>query len=631
MRDKEIGRITKITGSKVLIRVAEESDIRHLSVNDFSTNYISIGSLIGTWLVDGRVLAMTVEEIYDSDTDIFITASISGIYDDVTEKFSFGTNTYPLVGEFAFKLKDKILSHIFGPKDSSIPSTIGTYIYNDDVCVGYDADVLFGKHLGVFGNTGSGKTCTVVSIVQNYIRNNPHKDIKFIILDVNGEYKHAFKEDEAEYIAFDQLRFHHSILSNPEYGRLFRAAEGVQYPALKDCISTLKLVNEKWDLEDLSGQIDKWINEHTDVQNGKKSDFSRNQISGYLRTMCLRIDAITEDTDLMRVINSADDNSTLNNVLDTDKKVIILDLQVSNDSLDIVVYMLFKAIYEYKSHHRETTHLNLVLEEAHNLLRKTSMAQSQESSNLQGKSVEMLTNAIAEMRTYGEGFIISDQAPDLLDDAVIRNTNTKLVFRLPDETDCERVGKSIALKPEQIRELAKLPAFVAAVYQNDWVEAVLCKSERFDQEKPYSYQPKDTSAYLEEFFAKIFLTTEKVEFSAEKKAFLTGWISGLYETHKVKSTLMKVLEGDLLSEQEKLEIAYNLFEGKRIALILNAASDTATGMEQAEMNIRSRYSFTNDELSDVIRKYILGAINSIKECSEISRRYQYFGLIRRGF
>lgn len=35
-----------------------------------------------------------------------------------------------------------------------------------------------------------------------------------------------------------------------------------------------------------------------------------------------------------------------------------------------------------------------VLEEAHNLLRRTSMEQSQESSNLQGKSVEMLTNAL---------------------------------------------------------------------------------------------------------------------------------------------------------------------------------------------------------------------------------------------
>lgn len=466
MRDKEIGRITKITGSKVLIRVAEESDIRHLSVNDFSTNYISIGSLIGTWLVDGRVLAMTVEEIYNSDTDIFITASISGIYDDVTEKFSFGTNTYPLVGEFAFKLKDKILSHIFGPKDSSIPSTIGTYIYNDDVCVGYDADVLFGKHLGVFGNTGSGKTCTVVSIVQNYIRNNPHKDIKFIILDVNGEYKHAFKEDEAEYIAFDQLRFHHSILSNPEYGRLFRAAEGVQYPALKDCISTLKLVNEKWDLEDLSGQIDKWINEHTDVQNGKKSDFSRNQISGYLRTMCLRIDAITEDTDLMRVINSADDNSTLNNVLDTDKKVIILDLQVSNDSLDIVVYMLFKAIYEYKSHHRETTHLNLVLEEAHRYINTGA-----DDSRLGSYYIDKLSR---EGRKFGVGLIIASQVPSMLAYEVVSQCNSVIMHKITSKRDMEFLRSVLRVSNDsfymQMSALEKQHAIVCGeAFPNDSV------------------------------------------------------------------------------------------------------------------------------------------------------------------
>ena len=55
-----------------------------------------------------------------------------------------------------------------------------------------------------------------------------------------------------------------------------------------------------------------------------------------------------------------------------------------------------------------------VLEEAHNLLRRTSTEQTQESSNLQGKSVEMLANAITEMRTYGEGFIIADQSPGLM-------------------------------------------------------------------------------------------------------------------------------------------------------------------------------------------------------------------------
>ena len=39
---------------------------------------------------------------------------------------------------------------------------------------------------------------------------------------------------------------------------------------------------------------------------------------------------------------------------------------------------------------------------------------------------------IAEMRTYGEGFIIADQAPGLMDLSVIRNTNTKIIMRLPE-------------------------------------------------------------------------------------------------------------------------------------------------------------------------------------------------------
>ena len=42
----------------------------------------------------------------------------------------------------------------------------------------------------------------------------------------------------------------------------------------------------------------------------------------------------------------------------------------------------------------------------------------------------MLSNAIAEMRTYGEGFIIADQAPGLMDMSVIRNTNTKRLKQL---------------------------------------------------------------------------------------------------------------------------------------------------------------------------------------------------------
>ena len=116
-----------------------------------------------------------------------------------------------------------------------------------------------------------------------------------------------------------------------------------------------------------------------------------------------------------------------------------------------------------------------VLEEAHNLLRRTSTEQSTDSANLLGKSVEMLANAIAEMRTYGEGFIIADQSPGLLDMSVIRNTNTKIIMRLPDFSDRELVGKAAGLTEEQIIELSKLEMGVAAITQSDWLEPVLCK------------------------------------------------------------------------------------------------------------------------------------------------------------
>ena len=91
-----------------------------------------------------------------------------------------------------------------------------------------------------------------------------------------------------------------------------------------------------------------------------------------------------------------------------------------------------------------------VLEEAHNLLKRTSTEQMSESANLLGKSVEMLANAIAEMRTYGEGFIIADQAPGLMDLSVIRNTNTKIIMRLPDFSDRELVGKSANLNDDRL-------------------------------------------------------------------------------------------------------------------------------------------------------------------------------------
>ena len=129
-----------------------------------------------------------------------------------------------------------------------------------------------------------------------------------------------------------------------------------------------------------------------------------------------------------------------------------------------------------------------VLEEAHNLLRATSTAQSQEGSNVLGKSVEMISSSIAEMRTYGEGFIIADQSPSMLDRSSISNTNTKIIMALPNKDDRDIAAGSTSLTDQQKNEVSRLKTGVAVVFQKGWEEAVLCKIDRCDaDERPYKY------------------------------------------------------------------------------------------------------------------------------------------------
>lgn len=181
-----------------------------------------------------------------------------------------------------------------------------------------------------------------------------------------------------------------------------------------------------------------------------------------------------------------------------DRKVIVdLSRVGSTETKSLIMGLL---VLKLQEHRMTEGHINsplrhvTVLEEAHNLLKRTSTEQSQDSGNLLGKSVEMLANAIAEMRTYGEGFIIADQAPGLLDLSVIRNTNTKIIMRLPDQDDRELVGRAANLNDDQITELARLPVGVAAVYQNNWIEPVLCQMERYENEKKVECIPESTSS-----------------------------------------------------------------------------------------------------------------------------------------
>ena len=207
-----------------------------------------------------------------------------------------------------------------------------------------------------------------------------------------------------------------------------------------------------------------------------ESAFSDEVKDNYIGSLSTRIKSLTNG-----IYGRIFDNDELGDKKLFDENVIVdLSRVGSVETKSMIMGILVMRLQEYRMTlgmmNADLNHVT-ILEEAHNLLKRTSMEQSSESSNLLGKSVEMLSNAIAEVRTYGEGFIIADQAPGLLDMSVIRNTNTKIIMRLPDAEDRNLVGKSANLSEDQIKELAKIPTGVAAVYQNNWLEPVLCTIE----------------------------------------------------------------------------------------------------------------------------------------------------------
>ena len=232
-----------------------------------------------------------------------------------------------------------------------------------------------------------------------------------------------------------------------------------------------------------------------------------------------------------------------------------------------------------------------VLEEAHNILKRTSTEQSSEGSNMLGKSVEMLANSIAEMRTYGEGFIIADQAPGLMDMSVIRNTNTKIILGLPDLADRELVGRAASLNEDQILELSRLKTFVAAVYQNNWLEPVLCNIDTNFKEVPrYVYDcasrvDVDKMKYLEYLLLPI---EKRSELDAK---YIDELINGIYTLHipsEAKVAFIRYTKSETKEEIQKFrgQVVYSLFN-----------SEIAFGLaKEKESNINSWYDCIKEML-----------------------------------
>lgn len=440
------------------------------------------------------------------------------------------------------------------------------------------------SHTFITGSTGTGKSNAVYHLLDEIIKNG---QTTFLVVEpAKGEYKNVFgnctdvqvfgtNPRETPLLRMNPFAFPENIHILEHIDRLVEIFNAC-WPMYAAMPAVLKDAIERsyqkvgWDLRNSESEkgVFPTFFDLLDILPGviEESHYSKDTQSDYVGALCTRVKSLTNG--IYGSVLCAED--ALSDAEMFDQNVIVdLSRVGSMETKSLLMGILVMKLQEYRmcssgmnSRLRHVT----VLEEAHNLLRKTSAEQSQEGANLQGKSVEMLANAIAEMRTYGEGFIIADQAPGLLDMSVIRNTNTKIILRLPDEEDRKLVGKSAALKEAQIDELSKLPLGVAAVYQNEWPEAVLCKIEAYPMPENAVYHkpskmPHEINA--EFVFGQLAVGKELKPLSSSEMEQLKLWLKRHETVLKPEDSryLERVFAGGELDVAKTRKAVFDFFGG----------------------------------------------------------------------
>ena len=184
------------------------------------------------------------------------------------DRFRQGISLFPVLDSKVFLTTKADLDAIFGrgraggeidPEDPGYCIPIGKSVVFPDYPIYIDPDAFFGKHVAIIGSTGSGKSCSIATILQSVISREEVKRTRIVILDTNGEYRAALQKRQGgeSYVsaipnrhslyiptdpsASNRLTIPYWFMDSDDFVRLFRAAPGVQRPALLNALSSARL------------------------------------------------------------------------------------------------------------------------------------------------------------------------------------------------------------------------------------------------------------------------------------------------------------------------------------------------------------------------------------------------------
>jgi len=333
--DFEIGRVVAVDTAQVTIEL--NPDLKGMSRGTYEgpQEVGRINSYVIIPVGGRRLVAMVTRVVLVEEAEMkadrtmvalpatrrLMKATLIGTIDG--KKFRQGISLFPVLDNPVHLAGQADLDAIFGPIDQGtaeasnlddpgycIPIGESTVVPGRPIRINPDA--FFGKHAAILGSTGSGKSCTIASLIQSIHEQPAVKRTTIVILDTNGEYRTAFqkqREDgtwsdvgpsKALYIPSDpakadeRLVIPYWFMNAEDFVRLFQASKSVQRPVLLEALrlarnetsnaSPLAVLREELILEfnriwSLSGKDERTSKDVRDIANGLKNRIGQDDLT----------------------------------------------------------------------------------------------------------------------------------------------------------------------------------------------------------------------------------------------------------------------------------------------------------------------------------------------------------------
>jgi len=472
----QIGVVADVTAELITARLfPKRSDDAHRQADSNPAMVGRVGSYLLVSQADAQILVMVERSYQVADRQgqaahMVRLTPLGELGGD--GEFNRGVSHFPTAGAGLYTVSREDLRRIFSQR-GEVSYKIGCLTSFEDIDVYLDASAFFGRHTAILGQSGSGKSWTVTSLIQSAMRSMPETHI--ILMDMHGEYsdkevdgiksKSPFDSARVRCLNAQDVEFPYWLLSYSELCELITDPAddnaSIQASVLRSLLIRLKRETNAhlnlghitvdspvyYSLDDLIELVKK--------TNAETSDFGKTKspLFGKFDQVLVRLGSLLNDTryDFLMKPKTRNSTESLTDLMqdlvglgEPRANVTVLDLSaVPFDVVPMVTAQIGRLAYEFNFWNplcREFP-LYLICEEAHEYIPREDIPRYREAR----RSMERIAK---NGRKYGVGLCVVSQRPHDVSETVLAQCSSYICLRISNPDDQEYVRSMV---PEAVR------------------------------------------------------------------------------------------------------------------------------------------------------------------------------------